>query len=61
MPVVIGQAAWDEWLSDWPGEHAARLAANVAKSLNEFEYYPVSRYVNAPRNQGERCIQPATA
>jgi putative SOS response-associated peptidase YedK len=60
MPVVLRQAAWDEWLSDWPGEHAARLAAHVANSLNEFEYYPVSRYVNAPRNQGERCIQPAT-
>jgi putative SOS response-associated peptidase YedK len=61
MPVVLGQAAWDEWLSVWPGEHAARLAAQVDKSLNEFEYYAVSRYVNAPRNQGERCIQPATA
>jgi putative SOS response-associated peptidase YedK len=61
MPVVLAQTAWDEWLSEWPGEHAARLAAQVANSLNKFEYYPVSRYVNAPRNQGERCIQPATA
>jgi putative SOS response-associated peptidase YedK len=60
MPVVLAQAAWDDWLSDWPGEHAARLADKVANSLNEFEFYPVSRYVNAPRNQGERCIQPAT-
>lgn len=61
MPVVLGQAAWDDWLSDWPGEHAAKLADYVANSLNEFEYYAVSRYVNAPRNQGERCIQPAAA
>jgi putative SOS response-associated peptidase YedK len=61
MPVVLGQAAWDDWLLDWPNEHAAKLAGHVANSLNEFEYYPVSRYVNAPRNQGERCIQPATA
>jgi putative SOS response-associated peptidase YedK len=61
MPVVLGQGAWDDWLSDWPNEHAAKLAGHVVNSLNEFEYYPVSRYVNAPRNQGERCIQPATA
>ena len=61
MPVVLGQPAWDDWLSDWPADHSARLAAHVANSLNEFEYYPVSRYVNAPRNQGERCIQPAAA
>ncbi len=61
MPVVLGQNAWDEWLAKWPTDHSARLAACVANSLNEFEYYPVSRYVNAPRNQGERCIQPAAA
>lgn len=61
MPVVLAPAAWDGWLFEWPGDHAAKLATHVANSLNDFEYYPVSRYVNAPRNQGERCIQPATA
>ena len=29
----------------------------VLRSLRVFEYYPVSRYVNVPRNQGERCIE----
>jgi len=61
MPVVLGQNAWDDWLVGWTTDHSARLAAHVANSLNEFEYYPVSRFVNAPRNQGERCIQPAMA
>jgi putative SOS response-associated peptidase YedK len=60
MPVVLPEAAWDEWLAHWPGDHAARLAAQVAQSRGEFEYYPVSRYVNAPRNQGERCIERAS-
>jgi len=55
-----GAAAWEDWLSDWVRDHSARLPAQVANSLNEFEFYPVSRYVNTPRNQGERCIQPAT-
>jgi putative SOS response-associated peptidase YedK len=61
MPVVLAEAAWADWLADWPDEHAARLANHVSNSLNKFEYYPVSRYVNTPRNQGERCIEPATA
>jgi len=59
MPVVLPEAAWDEWLGNWSGDGPARLAAQVALSLGEFEYYPVSRYVNAPRNQGERCIERA--
>jgi len=59
MPVVLPPASWDDWLADWPGGQAARLAAQVSVSEGNFEYYVVSRYVNAPRNQGERCIEPA--
>lgn len=61
MPVVLPASAWDDWLANWPAEHAARLAEQVARSLGDFEYYPVSRYVNTPRNQGERCIERASA
>ena len=59
MPVVLPQAAWDDWLSDWPTSQDTRLAAQSANSLEDFEYYPVSRFVNTPRNQGERCIAQA--
>ena len=59
MPVVLPPSAWDDWLAPWPADHAARLAAQVAGADGEFEYCPVSRYVNAPRNQGEHCIEPA--
>jgi len=61
MPVVLPPSAWDGWLEAWPGEAASRLAEHVARSLGDFEYYPVSRYVNSPKNQGERCIEPAAA
>ena len=61
MPVVLPQTAWNGWLAHWPGDHAQRLAGHVGNALNEFEFYAVSRYVNAPRNQGERCIEPVTA
>jgi putative SOS response-associated peptidase YedK len=61
MPLVLAPSAWDAWLAPWPGgEQASRLAEQVAGSLSEFEHYPVSRYVNTPKNQGERCIEPAT-
>jgi putative SOS response-associated peptidase YedK len=59
MPVVLPPSSWDTWLGPWPDEHASRLAEQVAGSVGEFEYYPVSRYVNSPKNQGERCIEPA--
>jgi putative SOS response-associated peptidase YedK len=60
MPVVLPPSAWDAWLERWPDRHAERLAAQVAESEGDFEFYAVSRYVNSTRNQGERCIQPAT-
>jgi putative SOS response-associated peptidase YedK len=60
MPVVLPRELFDEWLAPWSAQHNERLASFVARSLEEFEYYPVSRYVNAPRNQGERCILRAT-
>ncbi len=60
MPLVLGPEAWDGWLADWPGDPAPRLEEQAAAAPSEFEYYPVSRYVNTPRNQGERCIEPAT-
>jgi len=59
MPVVLPPTAWTDWLAPWTADHAARLAAVVAQASSEFEFHPVSRYVNAPRNQGERCIEPA--
>ncbi len=61
MPVVLAERDFGDWLADWRTDHARRLAESVGKSLNDFEFYPVSRYVNAPRNQGERCIEPAAA
>lgn len=57
MPVVLAPELFEEWLAPWKSEHSARLASFVARSQEQFEYYPVSRYVNAPRNQGERCIE----
>ncbi len=59
MPVVLATGAFVDWLSSWSSNQVARLAEHVAAAEGEFEYYPVSTYVNAPRNQGERCIERA--
>jgi len=59
MPVVLAPSAFEDWLSSWSSNQAARLAEHVAAAAGEFEHYPVSRYVNAPKHQGERCIEPA--
>lgn len=61
MPVVLPSASWDDWLAPWPDRHAERLATQVSGAQGNFEYHAVSRYVNSPRNQGERCIEPATS
>jgi putative SOS response-associated peptidase YedK len=60
MPLVLAPEAFDAWLADTPADPATQLAEQLAAAPGEFEYYPVSRYVNAPRNQGERCIEAAT-
>lgn len=61
MPVVLAPDLFEEWLAPWKSGHSAQLASFVARSQEQFEYYPVSRYVNAPRNQGERCIERVAA
>ena len=61
MPVVLPSSSWDDWLSKWPGP-ARRAACDASVGAEgNFEYHAVSRYVNSPRNQGERCIEPATS
>lgn len=61
MPVVLDPAAFDDWLGPWSGDAGAHLATHVQASVDDFQHYPVSRYVNTPRNQGPRCIEPLVA
>jgi len=56
MPLVLGAQAAAEWLAPGTDRGNERLAAAVAAVQQEFAWYPVSTFVNSPRNQGERCI-----
>jgi putative SOS response-associated peptidase YedK len=62
MPVVLGEDAWDTWLTDGragpsvdPGELLAMLAPNEDVALR---IYAVNRYVNDVRRDGPDLIEP---
>jgi putative SOS response-associated peptidase YedK len=58
MPVILPSGAYDLWLDpDADREQIADLL--IPYPGDDLETYPVSRYVNSPRNNDERCIEPA--
>lgn len=58
MPVVLPESAYGAWLdpSNADVEPLRQLIAN--QGIADFEHRAVTTYVNNPRNQGERCIEP---
>jgi putative SOS response-associated peptidase YedK len=58
MPVILPSGAYDLWLDpDADREQIADLL--IPYPGDDLETYPVSRYVNSPRNNDEHCIEPA--
>jgi putative SOS response-associated peptidase YedK len=58
MPVILPHDAYDAWLDpDADREELGELMIPYAG--DDLETYPVSRFVNSPRNNDERCIEPA--
>jgi putative SOS response-associated peptidase YedK len=57
MPVIIPPTAFERWLKkgDTPHEELDELIAPYPES--EMEAYPVSKTVNAPRNEGPALIE----
>jgi putative SOS response-associated peptidase YedK len=56
MPVVLPESAVDAWLDPHtPIEQAQGIMAN---NVRELAAYPVTRYVNSPRNEGPMCWEP---
>lgn len=58
MPIVLPPDAYDAWLDPATADGAAATTAAADAAMTQFESYPVSTYVNSPRNQGEECIGP---
>ncbi len=58
MPVILPSDAYDAWLDpDADREELGELM--IPYEGDDLETYPVSRFVNSPRNNDERCIEPA--
>jgi putative SOS response-associated peptidase YedK len=51
MPVILAPSAYDRWLAEPDTELLKPYTAS------EMIAYPVSTYVNTPKNQGPKCIE----
>lgn len=56
MPVILDEQNYDDWLN--PDADAGSLKALLKPCREEvIELFPVSRYVNSPKNDDPQCIQ----
>lgn len=53
MPITLSLAKAEDWL-----EHGTQTDPTGSGINFELDYYPVSRAVNSPKNQGEQLIAP---
>ena len=65
MPVILDEADWAEWLGTGSEDTPAYLS-KLPHLLRPYDgkkmkLRPVSTYVNSPRNEGEKCIEPVPA
>jgi putative SOS response-associated peptidase YedK len=56
MPVILNFNELDDWVS---AKYSAKETLNMLDPFTHpLEFYPVSNFVNSPRNNSEICIQP---
>ena len=59
MPVVLAEADWDRWLDTAFSDTDTLSGLLKPFAADELEAWPVSREVNAPKNQGPDLIEKA--
>jgi putative SOS response-associated peptidase YedK len=59
MPAIIAPAHYDLWLDSRVTDKQEILQHLTSAPSSYLKAYPVSTRVNSPRNNDERCIQPA--
>ncbi|HJS21799.1 MAG TPA: SOS response-associated peptidase [Steroidobacteraceae bacterium] len=60
MPVVLPESAYNEWLDPANDDVAALSRMIETGSVTDLRHYPVGLYVNNPKNEGPKCIEPLT-
>jgi putative SOS response-associated peptidase YedK len=58
MPVILPASAYDRWLDSDPKLDTLQALLCPYKA-QDLEAYPVSTYVNSPKNRGPKCLEPA--
>ena len=61
MPVILDVKDFDRWLDPAMQEPKKLKELLVPYAGDELTAYPISTWVNSPRNQGPRCIEPVGA
>jgi putative SOS response-associated peptidase YedK len=60
MPICLARDAHEDWLDSMVGD--VKFLSQLMTSINnDWVFYPVSRYVNNPRNSSNRCVEPMLA
>ena len=59
MPAIIAPAHYDWWLDSRVTDKQEIMQYLTSAPSSQLTAYPVSTWVNSPRNDDERCIQPA--
>lgn len=59
MPAIIAPAHYDLWLDSRVTEKQEIMQYLTSAPSLQLTAYPVSTWVNSPKNNDERCIQPA--
>ena len=61
MPVILDAKDFDRWLDPAVQDPAKLQPLLVPYSGSDMTAYPISTFVNSPRNQGPQCIEPVAA
>ena len=61
MPVILDAKDFDRWLDPAAQDPAKLQPLLVPYSGSDMTAYPISTFVNSPRNQGPQCIEPVAA
>ncbi len=60
-PSCCARSSTLSWLNPANDDVGALGQTVTTGTVQEFRYYPVSTYVNNPRNEGKECIEPQAA
>jgi putative SOS response-associated peptidase YedK len=59
MPAIIAPAHYDPWMDSGVTDKAEIMSYLTSAPSNQLMTYPISAWVNSPKHDDDRCIEPA--